>query len=282
MKKIDLEQGTEEWHKFRSNGIGASECAAIFGKCPYNTPYQLWEKKLGLVETEENFAMRRGSKMEPEVRAIVEDMYENEFPPICAIHNKYNFLRASFDGYSHQLDIILEIKCVKKELHEMAKQGIVPEHYMYQVQQQLLVSGADKAIYASFNEDLAIVDVEPDIQLHKEIIEKVGDFWEKICLRIEPELSEKDKIFLENEELVSLIQEKKLIDQEMKALKEKNEEIGNKLKKYADGKSYYGNGYSVTRFYKKGSVDYSSIKELENVNLDLYRKPGAFQWRINV
>lgn len=41
-----------------------------------------------------------------------------------------------------------------------------------------------------------------------------------------------------------------------------------------------GAGVSVARFFRGGTIDYGRIPELAGVALDAYRKPGAWQWRV--
>lgn len=38
----------EEWLQVRKSGIGSSEVATIVGLNPWETPYQLWRRKVGL------------------------------------------------------------------------------------------------------------------------------------------------------------------------------------------------------------------------------------------
>ena len=64
---IDLEK--------RKKGIGGSEIGAVCGKSKWATPYDVWSRKIGLVE-DVPYAkvMERGHKLEP----IVADMYAEE------------------------------------------------------------------------------------------------------------------------------------------------------------------------------------------------------------
>ena len=49
----------------------------------------------------------------------------------------------------------------------------------------------------------------------------------------------------------------------------------------AAGKNCRGHGYKIEKIFVKGRVDYSLIPELENIDLEKYRKEGAAQWRIS-
>ena len=40
-------QGTSEWLENRKNHIGASDAPVVMGVSPWDTPYKLWENKLG-------------------------------------------------------------------------------------------------------------------------------------------------------------------------------------------------------------------------------------------
>jgi hypothetical protein len=53
-----------------------------------------------------------------------------------------------------------------------------------------------------------------------------------------------------------------------------------KLVLLAAGASAKGNGVSVTRFFRAGTINYGSIPELAGVALDDYRKPGEWQFRV--
>ena len=49
----------DEWMKLRESGIGSSEVGTILGLNPYETPYQLWRRKVGIdPPKEQNFAMK--------------------------------------------------------------------------------------------------------------------------------------------------------------------------------------------------------------------------------
>ena len=41
-----------------------------------------------------------------------------------------------------------------------------------------------------------------------------------------------------------------------------------------------GGGITMCQIQRKGNVDYSLIEELKGIDLDQYRKPSSFGWRI--
>jgi hypothetical protein len=60
--------------------------------------------------------------------------------------------------------------------------------------------------------------------------------------------------------------------------KEAREEIVN----ISGGDSIQGHGVKLTRYWTKGSVDYKKIPELQNIDLDKYRKQGKEQIRLSI
>ena len=45
---IDPVGDRETWLAERNRSVGASEAAAVLGVCPYATPIDVWQRKLGL------------------------------------------------------------------------------------------------------------------------------------------------------------------------------------------------------------------------------------------
>ena len=63
-----------EWLKYRESGIGSSEVATIVGLNPFETPLQLWRRKVGLdAPKEENFFMKAGHYLEDAVVQFWQD-----------------------------------------------------------------------------------------------------------------------------------------------------------------------------------------------------------------
>ena len=47
-----------------------------------------------------------------------------------------------------------------------------------------------------------------------------------------------------------------------------------------DGENYEGAGVAVKQVERKGSVEYTAIPELADVNLEQYRKKGTVYWTV--
>lgn len=154
MKIIDgLIQGSNEWHAFRSNHFNASEASALFGANKYNmTRNDLLALKAGGAEKEINSflqsAFDRGHESEAAARPILEKMIGQSLYPIVATDND-GWLSASFDGVTLDDGIVFEHKLLNKDLVAQVKAGELEPHYYWQLEQQLLISGADKAIFVT-------------------------------------------------------------------------------------------------------------------------------------
>ncbi len=92
---VKLVQGSAEWHEHRRNYRNASETPIVLGVSPWQTPYQLWQTKLGLIEPEVTAAMLRGTELEPAARAAYEARTGLVMQPLVLIDGEYS---ASLDG----------------------------------------------------------------------------------------------------------------------------------------------------------------------------------------
>lgn len=281
----------QQWLDWRRKGVGSSDSPIIMGVSPWSTRYQLWEQKISGKETECNYAMQRGTNLEEPARQCFENMMDVEVFPKNVEHKKFPWMRASFDGIDLDGKVLVEIKCpLKKENHELAKQGKVPEVYYPQLQHQLEVSGLDGMYYFSFDgSEGVIVEVERDQKYIDKMIKEEEGFWACVSNKTPPPLSSRDCIDLENDkEWRSLAVQWKSISEKKRDLAEQLKDIVNQeelLKesfiKQARGLSAYGCGIKLTKYFQKGQVDYSKIPVLQGVDLDAYRMSPTERWRLS-
>lgn len=192
-----LNQGSPEWLAWRRDGVGGSDAATILGVAPFPdaTRDNLLREKVGGWERPVNFAMRRGTRLEPVARAAYQEHAGCLAPPACVEHPDAPWVRVSLDGLcrhrfdaGHGLPWVLELKCPGWETHSAALAGVVPDHYLPQCQWQLLATGLDLLHYASFSEHsrfaakdrLAVVPVEPDAELQARLLDECGRFWAEV------------------------------------------------------------------------------------------------------
>lgn len=267
----------EEWHKWRKLGIGSSDAPVIMGMSPWSTPYQLWEEKIGLTKRDvSNFATQRGHELEPIARAQYELETGLDMPATLAVNEKRDWLRASLDGFNAEKNIVLEIKCPGKADHETAINGSVPDKYYPQLQHQLLVTGATCVHYYSYDGSRGVlIEVKPDIEYIQRLLNTELAFWDNVITKIPPPLSDLDIKKCDNLEMLGLADTLVIISEQIKKLEIEAEAIKEKLKAGMDHPIVQFGRVKAQRIYRAGTIDYKSVKELDNVDLDKYRKAGT-------
>jgi len=141
---VELQQGTTEWREWRHNGIGASDASTIMGENRFKSAAQLLNEKRGRAQDHgQNAAMARGTELEPEARRLYIAKTGREVRPICLQSTRYDWLRASLDGFAINYDAVVEIKCGQSAYRTAAQTGSVPDYYYGQMQHILAVTGLD-------------------------------------------------------------------------------------------------------------------------------------------
>jgi putative phage-type endonuclease len=278
-----IQQNTPEWIEMRKSKIGASDAPIVLGISPWKTPFQLWEEKVMGKEQTTSHAMARGHALEDQARECFEKLTGISIMPKVVVHPERTWQMASLDGITFDGTTIVEIKCPNKETHALAEKGIIPDHYMAQVQHQLSVTGAEKAFYFSYNgERGSLVEVFADDKFIAKMIEKEEAFYQCMLNQTAPELIERDYVNRNDALWKELVEEYKEVKHELDILKECEEAVRDKIIELAEKKNSVGSGIKLTKMFVKGRVDYDVIPELIGVNLDPYRKPTCEKWRISI
>ena len=86
MPRIErLHQNTPEWHRWRRQGIGASDAPVIMGETPFKTPRTLWSIKTGRMrEDPAGPAARRGRELEWFARRAYERQTGIQMEPLVS------------------------------------------------------------------------------------------------------------------------------------------------------------------------------------------------------
>lgn len=202
MKKLQLEQGSSEWHEFRKNHIGSSDAPIIMNVSPWKTAYQLWKEKLGLEENRfVSEAMKRGIDLEEKARQLVSEYLDEDFQPTVCVSDSIEWMAASLDGLSPNGKYAVEIKCPNRDDHSLALNDIVPEKYIPQLQHQLAVCDLDFIYYFSFDgNDGKTIKVHRDEKYIKNLIEQEKLFWKGLETLTAPSLSNRDFLEIEDTE----------------------------------------------------------------------------------
>ncbi len=197
-----MEQGTDEWLKWRQEGIGGSDVAAILGKCPYKTELQLWREKRGQETKMWQQQLHRGHEVESQVRAAYEFATGMDFPPALM---EAGFMRVSLDGWNAENKKGIEIKYCGAD-----KIGKIPEHHMIQMQYQMFVAGVEDWVYIQSNDGITFkaTPVKANKEHQDWIIACVKAFWNNVQSGIEPAPSERDWVKYEGNQIFHALLDK--------------------------------------------------------------------------
>lgn len=148
MKIHNVVQGSAEWHALRAQHFTASEAPAMMGASKYQTRTDLLAiKKTGItpdVTHSQQFIFDKGHATEALARPLTEALIGEELYPIVA--TKGNLL-ASMDGATMLGETLFEHKLWNESVVAQVKAGDLAPHYYWQLEQQLLVSGAERVIF---------------------------------------------------------------------------------------------------------------------------------------
>jgi putative phage-type endonuclease len=148
MKIHNVAQGSAEWHALRAQHFTASEAPAMMGASKYQTRTDLLTlKKTGIapdVTPSQQHIFDRGHATEALARPLVEVMIGEELYPVVGTSGN---LLASMDGATMLGETLFEHKLWNESLVAQVKAEDLTPHYYWQLEQQLLVSGAERVIF---------------------------------------------------------------------------------------------------------------------------------------
>lgn len=286
MKIIDIEQGSQEWLDFRKKHIGASDASIILGVSPWTTPFQLWRQKLDLdLPQEENEAMRYGKQNEEKCRIFSETLYGCNLTPLVAQSEEYPWLIASYDAYSTDFDIAIEIKNSGIKDHEIAKKGLIPDKYKPQLLQQMIVASLDRITYQSCYKDenvyvhISIDDFKKNIAEH---LKKTKEFYDCMITLTQPELYDRDYLDMSmNNNWINKAIDYRHAKEKFKMWEKEEQRLKDELIKISEEKNCKGYGIKLSKITKKGNILYNEIPELQDVDLEKYRKQPIEYWKVS-
>lgn len=188
MKVHKLIQGTPEWLAYRRDHFNASDAPAMMGASPYTSRTELmYQLKTGITpdvdpSTQERFD--KGHRYEALARPLAEAILEEDLYPQVGSSGK---LSASFDGLTACDSIVFEHKTLNAELESVMAPGCVgaelPIQYQIQMEQQLMISGAEEALFmaSKWDDDDQLVAMYhcwylPNLELRKSIVQGWAQF----------------------------------------------------------------------------------------------------------
>lgn len=149
MKIHSVIQGSEAWHALRANYFTASEAPAMMGASKQMKRTELLSaKKTGLDRDVswwvQKYLFDKGHEAEALARPILEARIGEDLFPVVGTDGD---LLASLDGCTMLGETLFEHKMWNEQLAADVLAGNLDPHYYWQLEQQLLVSGAEKVIF---------------------------------------------------------------------------------------------------------------------------------------
>lgn len=278
-KMNEIEQGTTEWLELRKTKITASDAATIMGVSPWKNKSQLYYEKVSIGNNAfKSDAMQRGIDLEPIARDLFILKTWKEVHPAVLIRD---WAMASLDGISACGKYVVEIKCPGPKDHAVAVAGKVPDHYYPQLQHQMYVADVQSMYYFSFDGvDGVIVEVQRDQEYIKKMIDEELKFYQCVVNRTPPEPGEGDYIERNDNVWYEHALRWKSLTAAIKELEEEQEELKKQLVFLSGESNTKGAGISLCQIQRKGNIAYDRIPELQNVDLEKYRKASINSWRI--
>lgn len=151
----EVEQGSDAWHELRLAHSTASEAPIMMGDSSKGKRNELLTlKKTGVAKEVSRYVQEKvfdpGHAVEAAQRSILEDELGEELYPTTASRVVNGIaLLASTDGQTMDGTILYEHKQWNADLAAMVRSGELSGEYFWQLEQQLLVFGAEKVIFVT-------------------------------------------------------------------------------------------------------------------------------------
>ncbi len=295
----------DQWLAARREGIGASEVATIVGLNPWETPYQLWRRKVGLDEAKPmSAAMAAGHILEDGVarywaEATGRQIIQSSRSDFMFVDPEKPFLRVSPDrtywleGEPRNDDNKGILEC--KTTRMVVDPADLPKHWFAQVQMNLGVAGYTSGslawLSAAGGFDFGYQDIKLVPDFFGWLAEETERFWTD-CVQggAEPSAeSVKDvllkyavhapgKVVEADEDLLKLCGDIKAVRAEMDALAARKEELEARLKTaFGDAEAIARGGETLATFKAPKAGTKFDAKAFQAEHPDLaarYSKPS--------
>lgn len=174
MQIHDLVQGSPEWQQYRLEKFGASEAAAMLGISSLVKRNELLHMKAtGTAQEFSDWVQKNildyGHEVEALARPLVEQMIGTDLYPVTCSDGR---LSASCDGLTMAEDVAFEHKQWNQALADSIAAGVLPDEYMPQPQQIMMVTPARKVIFVCSDgtlDNFVHIEVLPDEGWQKRI-----------------------------------------------------------------------------------------------------------------
>lgn len=182
MQIHDLVQGSPEWQQYRLEKFGASEAAAMLGISSLVKRTELLHMKAtGTAQEFSDWVQKNildyGHAVEALARPLAEDLVGTELYPVTC---SAGLLSASCDGLTMAEDVAFEHKQWNEGLAASIEVEVLPDEYMPQCQQIMMVTKASKVLFVVSDgtpERFVSMVVEPDAEWQA----RISAGWEQFA-----------------------------------------------------------------------------------------------------
>lgn len=284
MKILDLEQRSQEWLRFRKSKITATDMAKVMNLSPWENSVSLWKKKVGIIEDDfyMSAAMQRGIDNEDDARVRVNAELNKEFSECVILSDENNWLMASLDG--KEGDCFCEIKIPMVQNYSKLVEEPIPIYYQIQMQTAFAASDGvlQKGYFCVYSPESDIVNIReilPNIEMIEKILEEGYIFWRRL---LEFDCPPSIHRVVTTKYMQETVDNYRMACDMAKRADEYKEKAKKLLLEIAGDDCIEGFGLKLTKFWRKGSIDYKKIPELKNIDLEKYRKEASESIRISL
>jgi putative phage-type endonuclease len=185
----DVADSRDEWLRHRFSGIGASEIACVFG-CGFMSALQLYQQKVGRFERDMPGDERIywGNKLEDDIIEAYAERTERRTRKAGKLLRsiEHPWAVCTLDGETWHPSAPNDVWPFEAKNAGAYNAGDwvdgAPDYYYYQLQQQILVTGASKATIAALlgGQRMVWCDVPRDDECIRKIVYFGSRFWERI------------------------------------------------------------------------------------------------------
>ncbi len=326
MDVVNLIQGSDAWLEFRRNHYPASEAPPMMGVGKYDpkTAPDLAMVRLGLKTKEiSDFQQKifdEGHETEENARPLVAQLIGEPLSNMTARMDVYELamgLSASLDGVNFGGDIVFEHKLWNEKLAADVRKKSLSPYYYWQLEQQLLVSGAEKVIFVTSDsfkispEDLE--QIKDKLAMYSEEqtaadgskFHYAANYFEYMEYRAQPGLAAEliqgwadfeqvvAEVLVEDEAWLDISKEYLAVNSELILVNAKKKELEERLSPYktaliSSAKSsgttkMIGGGVEVSQMTRKGGLDEKLLLQLLTPEqLAQCRKADTSSWNVKV
>lgn len=279
----DMIQGSPEWMAVRAQRFTASEAAAVMGDHKYMTRNELLKQKATGIVPEVDAAKQalfnKGHQAEAAARQYAEEIIGEELYPCTCEDDSQTYL-ASMDGLAMISNVGWEHKLLSTQLKSRVESGDLEEHYKWQMDHQMMVSGADSILFMTSDgtpENSASIWYERDEDRIKRLIAGWEQFAKDLASFEAPESAPAKAVGAPIAELPSIRYElnglalKSNIDEYRKAAEQLVEESKKPLETDQD----FADAEIMIKAFKDAESKIAHVQDQvigEIVDIDLFRR----------